>query len=262
MPSESKGFVLLWRKMWDNPICKRPHVFTESEAWIYIFSNLARGVEGNGLRRGEFEASRGFLARKWMWSESRVLRFLRRLESLRMTLKPNSGANSKPNNQPNKFIVCNYETYQNPRTANRTAERTAERTHIKESIKEGLNDPSLFDLENDQKDSGSLLSTEPPTVPKRKPPATACPETMTITDSMKAWAKDHTPAVDSFFQTEAFLDFHRSKGNVFKDWEAAWRTWMRNAQKWSQSGTTGRGYRDIHEVNRQTLDRFVSRGKP
>jgi len=30
---------------------------------------------------------------------------------------------------------------------------------------------------------------------------------------------------------DEFRDYHRSKGSTFKDWDAAWRTWSRNAVK-------------------------------
>jgi hypothetical protein len=33
---------------------------------------------------------------------------------------------------------------------------------------------------------------------------------------------------------EAFLDHHTAKGSTFKDWDAAWRTWCRNAKKWAR----------------------------
>jgi hypothetical protein len=32
-------------------------------------------------------------------------------------------------------------------------------------------------------------------------------------------------------ETAKFLDHHRSKGNLFVDWESAWRNWMRNSLK-------------------------------
>lgn len=32
-------------------------------------------------------------------------------------------------------------------------------------------------------------------------------------------------------ETQRFLDHHRAKGSLFKDWQAAWRTWMRNSIK-------------------------------
>lgn len=160
----SRGYVLLWRQVWDNPPCNKPHEFTESEAWIYIFSNLANGIDRNGMPRGTFEASRGFLARKWMWSESRVLRFLRRLEHEKMIQKlstdiatdiepiPNNIANTKANRQANRFIVCKYETYQNVRTGNRTPKRTPNRTQSNERIKESITNESKNPLNPPQGD--------------------------------------------------------------------------------------------------------------
>lgn len=39
-----------------------------------------------------------------------------------------------------------------------------------------------------------------------------------------------------------FLDHHRSKGNVFSDWDAAFRTWIRNEAKWERErAERGRG---------------------
>lgn len=36
----------------------------------------------------------------------------------------------------------------------------------------------------------------------------------------------------------AFSDFHKSKGNTFKDWDAALRTWLRNAKKFAPASRT------------------------
>lgn len=35
---------------------------------------------------------------------------------------------------------------------------------------------------------------------------------------------------------EAFSDFHAARGSRFCDWEAAWRTWVRNAVKFAARG--------------------------
>jgi hypothetical protein len=39
-------------------------------------------------------------------------------------------------------------------------------------------------------------------------------------------------------EADRFGNFHRSKQNRFRDWDAAWRTWLGNARKF---GTTQRG---------------------
>lgn len=49
-----------------------------------------------------------------------------------------------------------------------------------------------------------------------------------VTPEMKKWAAKY-PAVDLELETENFLDHHLSKGSKFKDWPAAWRTWIRNS---------------------------------
>jgi len=36
-------------------------------------------------------------------------------------------------------------------------------------------------------------------------------------------------------ELEQFTDYHDSKGSTFKDWDAAFRTWLRNAAKWGTS---------------------------
>ncbi|MGW0774548.1 hypothetical protein ACWD01_13055 [Streptomyces sp. NPDC002835] len=66
---------------------------------------------------------------------------------------------------------------------------------------------------------------------------------MPIEDRMYAWAAAKgldRPRVDR--EHERFLDHHRAKGSTFKDWGAAWRTWMSRALDYaprSQAATGG-----------------------
>lgn len=62
---------------------------------------------------------------------------------------------------------------------------------------------------------------------------TKAPDHLLITPDMREWAKKTGVTVDLDAETEQFLDRHRSKGSVFKDWTAAWRTWMRNSIKFA-----------------------------
>lgn len=41
--------------------------------------------------------------------------------------------------------------------------------------------------------------------------------------------------IDLASEFEAFSDYHRSKGTTFKDWDAALRTWLRNANKFKRT---------------------------
>lgn len=43
-------------------------------------------------------------------------------------------------------------------------------------------------------------------------------------------------------EAEQFRNYHHAKGSTFKDWDAAWRTWLGNARKFASSRPTrGRG---------------------
>jgi hypothetical protein len=68
----------------------------------------------------------------------------------------------------------------------------------------------------------------------RKPAsrATAIPEPFDLTEERKAYADKTLPNVDGPALLEAFKDHHRAKGTTAKDWDASWRTWVRNAIKW------------------------------
>lgn len=55
---------------------------------------------------------------------------------------------------------------------------------------------------------------------------------MEVTLDMRRWARDNDVTVDLVAATEQMLDAHRAKGNLFEDWQAAWRTWMRNTKRY------------------------------
>lgn len=58
--------------------------------------------------------------------------------------------------------------------------------------------------------------------------ATTAPDSFEVTDALAAWALNthKIPRDVAVSQTQVFLDSHRAKGNTFKDWTSAWRTWM------------------------------------
>ncbi len=69
------------------------------------------------------------------------------------------------------------------------------------------------------------------------------PEDFAVNDEMRAWAKAETPDVVVALETSQFVDHWKAKSGkdgAKLDWIAAWRTWMRNAQKWSGE-RAGRG---------------------
>lgn len=76
---------------------------------------------------------------------------------------------------------------------------------------------------------------------------TTAPTGLTVTDAMSEWARTKGLSVDLERETEQFLDHHRAKGSKFKDWTAAWRTWMRNAQKWAPAEVASRRFNPLDD---------------
>lgn len=65
------------------------------------------------------------------------------------------------------------------------------------------------------------------------------PDDFIITDSLKQYATQNgidESRIDSVFSH--FCDHHRAKGTVMLDWDAAWRTWVRNDRKFSKTNNT------------------------
>jgi len=88
--------------------------------------------------------------------------------------------------------------------------------------------------------------------PKRaKLPKSPFPEIFEINDDDRQWFRKNfgdVPSNEVMGQIELFRDHHISNGNMFNDWKAAWRKWMR---KWMTEirPRTGQGL-GIAEINR------------
>jgi len=81
----------------------------------------------------------------------------------------------------------------------------------------------------------TVLSAATPQAQK----GTRIPDEWPPTPDLLAWLAEHCPAVSANTETAQWLDYHRAKGDTAKDWTASWRTWMRNAQKFSQQRPGG-----------------------
>lgn len=59
-------------------------------------------------------------------------------------------------------------------------------------------------------------------------------DTPVISEIIARW-----PAHKLAHELEQFGDYHRSRGNLMLDWQAAWRTWVRNSDKFSRNQNHG-----------------------
>ena len=60
--------------------------------------------------------------------------------------------------------------------------------------------------------------------------ATQLPKTWKPNDTHLSFAAEN--CIDANAEAEQFRDHHAAKGQAMKDWDAAFRTWLRNAVKW------------------------------
>ena len=65
--------------------------------------------------------------------------------------------------------------------------------------------------------------------------ATQFPEDFEVSEEIQAWANKHQ-LPDPSSELEAFRDYHISKASTFKDWNAAFRTWLRNGKRFAGNG--------------------------
>jgi hypothetical protein len=85
----------------------------------------------------------------------------------------------------------------------------------------------------------------------RKRGTSEAPDLFEITEKCKIWAKENKiEGIEA--ETAKFLDYHRAKGSKFKNWESAWRYWMRNAKAFAR-GTVLRSPAPGSRVGENTI---------
>lgn len=106
-----QGVFQVHRGIFDHPSFA-PEPFTEREAWIWLIgmavwaSKRVRVKTGMiELRRGQLAYATRFLAVKWGWHHSRVVRFLNRL-------KTDTMIETVGTSDATLITICNYDEYQ------------------------------------------------------------------------------------------------------------------------------------------------------
>ena len=74
-------------------------------------------------------------------------------------------------------------------------------------------------------------------IEKKAKRATSIPDPFALEDTFVDALRKKHPSLDIGEQIDAFVDFHTAKGSVFKSWDAAFRTWCRNAVKFAEPRT-------------------------
>ena len=74
-------------------------------------------------------------------------------------------------------------------------------------------------------------------IEKKSKKATSIPDPYSLPIEIAEVLQEKYPSLDLPEQRDAFVDFHTAKGSVFKDWNAAFRNWCRNAVKFAEPRT-------------------------
>ena len=76
---------------------------------------------------------------------------------------------------------------------------------------------------------------------------------------MQQWASKTTPGINLKIETDRFLDYHRAKGNKFRDWTAAWRNWMRKAADFQRATPQQQSSADLGDPYTVAQPRSITR---
>ncbi len=74
-------------------------------------------------------------------------------------------------------------------------------------------------------------------IEKKSKKATSISDPFALEDTVVDALRKKHPSLDIGEQIDAFVDFHTAKGSVFKSWDAAFRTWCRNAVRFAEPRT-------------------------
>ena len=214
------GFVCLHREALNHPLLKDP---SRLGAWFWLVAKAAwkpTPFDVNGkiitLERGQLCVSFRKLSTEWGWSKATVEHFFLRLKSETMI---------RTSSETGRTIVtiCNYAKYQDINLDNKTPSRTPSRTptgHQPDTKEQGNKLTSnLLDKSNKINSRESL----PKSIPKDWQPMLT-PATQKIVDGWQAGMIER--------QINDFKDHAATHGRKAKDWQAAFRTWVRKANDW------------------------------
>lgn len=82
------------------------------------------------------------------------------------------------------------------------------------------------------KEPNTSLSSPPANAPTKTKQSCVFPKDFAVDQTMVNWLNEKGITAPWQLETEKFANHHIAKGSVFKDWRAAWRTWMLNSIKY------------------------------
>jgi hypothetical protein len=228
-----RGVFAVHRGVFNHPFFSR-EPYTEREAWIWLIAAAAWkptqvrvGRNIVALERGQLAFSTRFLAGKFGWPQSRIVRFMGRLES-------NSMVSTLATRGSTQITICNYDKYafdgntRGSQTGSPTGSlavhpRFKEEEDKNLRKKEGLQ-PALPEGASPGIPSKANAASKPERTKKLQ---TQWPDGFALDNDMRTFAAErrwHAPRQDREF--EKYNQHALQTGRLLKDWVAGWRSWV------------------------------------
>jgi hypothetical protein len=230
-----RGFFAIDRGVWDHPSFAREK-FSEREAWMWLISSAAWEPITVRIGRGSFDLERGqcvfalrFLATKWMWSEPRVRRFLKRLTDDAAVLV-------SATRDATLITICNYNEYQSPRRTDVSeidAPLDQKSTNPRRKEEQPNNQTSKQITVDQQRKRAVRLPAD--AVPNERNVADATALGMTTSEIAQQWRR--------------MRDWSASARNgACLDWNARWRNWCETFLGGRNGNRTGNSRASGHDA--------------
>lgn len=231
----SGGTFQVDRSIWDDPTFRKQEK-SELEAFLWMTSEAAwkRRVRTVGsitvtCERGQLACATRFMAGNWMWSESKVRRFLNKLKNRRIIeTKTDAGITV--------VTICNYDDIQlggSESDAAATQQPTQQRRSSDANENTLKTIKTIDTATSDEAAAPSQLTLIPDEKPKPKR-RSQFPESWEPASDLIGWAKAKGfSEVEIRRMAEHCVSHHRSKGNTFLDHAAAFRTWVQNQERFN-----------------------------
>lgn len=227
------GFITLHRQALRSWLWDMPATQTKVAITLLLMANWCRGKTFSGgalvrVERGQVMTSLDSLAR-----EARVSRQATRTAIA--NLKKCNFITCRATRRFSMITILNYDSFQSRQVGDQHADEHS--TNTQGSTLDGTpatrgQPEANTDRTNKQSNKGTNGG--------RKKRGCQLPESWEPNEKHGVLAAK--ASTDLAAEAEQFRDYHTAKGSTMKDWDASFRTWLRNAAKWSMGNakqTTG-----------------------
>lgn len=220
------GWIMLHRKMLDNWVAQEPELLA---MWVRLLldanhTDTKRMFNGCHIeiKRGQLIFGLNAFSIKSGISEAKVRRYISLLEKDGMISRLKT-------NKYSLISIVNFDSYQCD-VRQTTGESQANDIQSSGKQQHRNNDNNV----NNKEPGNKLPDDAPKKSPSKAKGLTEFPDGFEITESMVEWFTEQDfKYIDLGRATDKWVDAMKAKGSRYKDWTAAWRNGMNNAEKWS-----------------------------